>query len=273
MKLKTFYKNNFSWKLSISALLLALLMLTASRWQWIRYLEKTEQVNELRSYSVQEAIPFAEFISSLKENTQDSFSIDKIPQYTKILIRGEYDLENQSIIINRRHKLGSGSWLFTPLKITSDEIDETTNNESLNSIMVNRGFIPFEDRDPSSWTKYDEVGEVEVLAMVAPTIGKRSSLSPSAKIKIDRQWLYPDLTLMQEELPYPINTSFYLQKMAPPFVGNFPAEDIRIDVPPSTHFWYTFEWIALAFLTCLISLMIQIFRPKNRYDTHNTRPE
>jgi len=271
MNLKTFYKNNFSWKLSLSALLLASLMLIASRWQWIRYLEKTEQVNKLLSHSTQEAIPFADFLNSLKENSQDSLKTDKLPQYTKILIRGVYDLDNQNIIINRRHKLGSGSWLFTPLKVTLDKTNEEILAKSPTVIMVNRGFIPYEEREPSSWNKYDEVGEVEVLAMVSPSISKRSALSPSAKIKIDRQWLYPDLSLMQEELPYPINTSFYIQKIASPLVGNFPAEDIRIDVPPSTHFWYTFEWIALAFFTCLISLMIQIFRPKNRYDTHKTR--
>jgi protein SCO1/2 len=245
MNIKKFYKYHFSWKLSLGAITLSLLMLTAAKWQWTRYLEKNTLVSNLSQYSKSTALEIDEIIKTYKTD---------IEPYTKVILRGRFDLENQQLIINRRHKFGTGSWLFSPFRL-SDPLSE-------HSIMVSRGFIPYEDRTPEDWIKYDIKEELEIIGVMQKSISKRSSLSPGAGLDKKRHWLYPDLLLIQEQIPYKINVDYFVQSFSHPVHGNFPAEDISIDVPPSTHFWYTFEWILLALLTCIISFLIQLFRPR-----------
>ncbi len=242
MNLKTFIDYHFSWKLTLLAIVLSAGMLTAAKWQWNRYHEKQELLLNLKENTEKESVNILE----LKNK--------KVSPFTKVYLLGSFDNENEQLIINRRHKYGSGSWLMTPFRLeNSDEV-----------YMVSRGFIPFVDREPEDLKKYHSEGVQKIFGLVRNTITKRNPLSPSASGigNKSNQWLYPDIELIQEALPYKINTVFFIQEFSKPVHGNFPAEDISIDVPPSTHFWYTFEWIGLAFFTCFISFMVQLFRPK-----------
>ncbi|HMO16906.1 MAG TPA: SURF1 family cytochrome oxidase biogenesis protein [Oligoflexia bacterium] len=241
MKIRIFFERHFSPKISLFAIFLAIIMLTASRWQWVRYREKIELEEQLRSLSDKSVISIVDLIRN-----------NPPKPYTKVKVTGKYDLQNQHIIINRRHKFGSGSWLITPIKI--EGIDE--------HILISRGFIPYSERTVDDWKKYDENGEIEVFGVTQNSIGKRSSLSPSAKTPHENRWLYPDLQLMQKAFPYSINKEFFLQRLGHGMVKDFPAEDISIDVPSSTHFWYTFEWIILAITTLVVAFLIQLFRPR-----------
>lgn len=240
MNIKRFYLYHFSWKITLFALILAAVMLVAAKWQWTRYHEKNILVSHLKE--------------NTSKDTEEIHALDlnNVSPYTKIQAVGTFLNEHSYIVINRRHRLGTGSWLLTPFKV--EGMDQ--------HILVSRGFIPFEDREPVDFSKYNVEGQKTILGVVQSSIGKRSALSPSAETVKKHQWLYPDLALISKTFPFDLNTSVFIQQLDPAVYGEFPAEDISIDVPPSTHFWYTFEWIALAFFTCLISFLIQLFRPR-----------
>lgn len=242
MTFKNFLKYHFSLKLSLGALVLASLMLIAAKWQWDRYLEKEHLVRNLQENVKKESVNILEI---------DTLNIEP---FTKVFLEGSFDHENEHLVINRRHKYGSGSWLMTPFIL----------KDSDKTILVSRGFIPFEDKSKSDLQKYKTEGKRRIYGVSRETVGKRAFLSPSASnhMTSENQWLYPDLSLISKALPYEIESKFFIQQLSDPVYDKFPAEDITIDVPPSTHFWYTFEWIALAIFTCLIAFMIQLFKPK-----------
>ena len=60
-------------------------------------------------------------------------------EYRRVVARGDW-LEDRSVLVQAVTELGGGYWLVTPLA----RDDGTT-------VLVNRGFVPADKRDPASW--------------------------------------------------------------------------------------------------------------------------
>lgn len=256
-QIKSFIKHNLRPGLFLASIFLSGLMLVAADWQWRRYHEKLILVETYKSHSENDSIPFENFKEALhKLNTGDSTALSAFLN-KKVTLMGEFDFQNQKLVINRRTKHGAGSWLLTPLKLEGVDY----------SIVVNRGFIPYEEKNIDSWKKYEipkKNSPMQFQGVVTASTSKRSSLSPKAQTSNPAHFLYPDIPLITESIPYPTVSNIYIQGILDPVVNEFPLTDIKIDVPPSTHFWYTFEWIALAILTQVIVFAVQLFRPHSR---------
>lgn len=252
IKFSEFYKNNFRPFLFINSILLSSLMIIAAKWQWSRYHEKLELVKTYQNNSSSDSIKID--AQSFKDQSINEF------RNKKIKILGNYEFEKQVIISNIRTKAGSGSWLLTPVKIENSD----------DYIMVSRGFIPYEDRSPDSWKKYNLPNNniKPVIGVLTESKGKRSLLSPSAKTSNPSVFLYPDIGLISEEIKLNIIKDYFIHAIEDPVFENFPMTDIKIDVPPSTHFWYTFEWIGLAITTQIICFLIQLFRTKKIFSNN-----
>lgn len=239
----------FSAKISTVAVALASLMLWASSWQWDRYLYKQELV---KTYAQQNHASAVEF-----PLVADRKSYEPLLHH-KVRLRGHYDLENQLIVINRRHATGSGYWLLAPFKLSGSD----------KAVIVSRGFIPFEDRTPQSWRKYDSPGEIEIVGVLQESISG-GLFNPSSRVfgvnesQDLRQWRYPDVEEIAKGLSYPLVPFVFIQRLGTSPTGEFPAEAISIRVPPSTHYWYSFEWIGLALATLLIAFLLQAFWRKS----------
>ncbi len=248
-----FKKFRFSPFKTIVAIALALIMLRASAWQWERYNFKLELIDKIESNTGKDAEPFSE--SNFSEISPSKLL------HRKIAVEGSYDLDRQMIVINRTHATGPGYWLLAPLKMKN----------SKKAVIVSRGFIPFADRTPDTWSKYDKSGNFILSAMVQKSVEPKI-LTPKNKptggdSPFLRKLLYPDVEVIAKQLPYEVIPGIILQRIdtgpnLPPGEFRFPAEDIRIDVPPEVHYGYTFEWIFLAFSTLLVSFLLQAF-PRN----------
>lgn len=244
----------FSPLVTGAAVCLALVMLRCSAWQWERYLEKTALVEAYEGNSLS---PPLSLPSSLAPSDSSLSNANSHPQYTDVLHRkvrvaGKYDYSRQVLIVNQKHATGPGYWLMTPMQIEGS-------NEYL---LVSRGFIPFHDYTEEAWQKYQFSEREEIQAVVQASVPHRSFLHPrnpqiTTESPWQTKWLYPDLVTMAPQFPYPINTQIFLQRLGGPAVGTFPSEAVSIQVPPSTHFGYTIEWIILAFATLVIAFIFQ----------------
>ncbi len=236
----------FSARISLTAVLLAALMLKASHWQWTRYLEK----KQLMATYAENAEVEAPELQALIDSNPDLGSY----LYRKLELQGEYDFDNQVVVLNRRHASGPGQLLLTPLKLENSET----------RVIVSRGFIPFKHRDSSHWEKYNHVQSEELFAVVQKARGKQLPISPKSELHknstgLSTTWLYPDIAAISKQLPYPVLQGYYLQRIAKVGDPEFPAEYVRLKVPPSTHFGYTIEWILLAVMSLLIAFVLQAF--------------
>jgi protein SCO1 len=249
MKSKLFKTFRFSVTITIVSIILAVVMLRCSAWQWERYKEKKLLVETYKDNTISPALDFP-FDDSREYEYKDLL-------HQKVKVEGHYDFLHQIIISNRKHATGPGFWLITPLRLSGTQ----------KHVLVSRGFIPFADRSKESWEKYNFEQKVSIEAVVQPTVPARSFLTPrNPEIGEENLWqdiwLYPDLEKIAKQFPYEIITPVFLQKLGGPPNGMFPAESISIQVPPSTHFGYTIEWIILAIATLTIGFLLQAFPPK-----------
>jgi cytochrome oxidase assembly protein ShyY1 len=251
--MKHFPNFKFCLKTTVICAFLASVMLVASYWQWQRYKYKVALLQTFTENKSSPATPLPS-LESIGDQFDDLLN-------KKISVIGNYDFEKQLIIINKRHRMpdgasGPGHWLVTPFKPIN----------SKKTILVSRGFIPFVDSEPESWTKYN-FQEENLLGVLQKSINSKGPLSPqnpvATKDKWEVRWKFPELQNIAKQFPYPIETRFFIQRIGKPPVGNFPSEDLSIKVPPSTHFGYTIEWILLALATLAIGFVKQAF-PRNR---------
>lgn len=235
----------FSAKITTICVFLAGVMLWCSSWQWERYKEKKALI---ATYVADAAVTPTDFPMGevSEEEVRDL-------QDRRVRVRGTYDFDHQLIVTNRKHASGPGHWLFTPLRLEGSE----------SRVMVSRGFIPFADLKPQDWTKYNFSENEELDAVVKPNVEpqlfgpENPDVGPTEPFQT--RWFYPEITKMARQLPYPVITSVYLQRIGAPPHGQFPAQSILVEVPPSTHFGYTIEWILLAIATLLGGFAVQAF--------------
>lgn len=236
----------FSARITLAALLLAALMLKASHWQWGRYLEKKRL---LATFAEQDKTPSPKLSDLLKEEA------DLEPLlFRKISLEGEYDFKNQIVVLNRRHASGPGQLLLTPLKLKDSET----------RVIVSRGFIPFKHRESTHWEQYNHKESEALFGILQLSKGKQLPFSPRSEMNPKEQglsttWLYPDISAISAQLPYPVVQGYYLQRLKQSDDPEFPAEYVRLKVPPSTHFGYTIEWALLALFALLIAFVLQAF--------------
>ena len=259
MSLRILHNFRFSPLITLAACGLAGLMLKASFWQWDRYQYKLDLLESYQQNSRGEAV---EFPAHLKPDQINGLL------HGRVRLSGEYDFEQQILIANRKHPSGPGYWLMTPLRRQGTE----------KAVFVSRGFIPFADRSAESWTKYSFTKSEQLDAIVQETVPHRIFLAPessTAGSDAERKeiWLYPDLEQIAAQLPYPIETSVFLQRLGGPPHGQFPAESVSVRVPPSTHFGYTIEWALLALSSLVIGFLLQAFpRRKEKRFLQNNKP-
>lgn len=234
---KTF---KFSPLLSFGAILISVAMFWASSWQWSRYKYKLELVETYESHS-----------------TVEPLKLPEGPDYTEVLhkkvkLRGTWDYTKQVYVINRRWQFEAGYWLLTPLKLQGRD----------KTLIVSRGFIPFGEDTPEEWEQYDFSNEAEIEAVIQESIPPRTFLTPVNETEegvFQRKWLYPDVERMQKQFPYPLETAIFAQMLGGPPTGTYPAESVSIRVPPSTHFWYSIEWVLLGLAVLGLSFWLQAF--------------
>ncbi len=244
---------------TLLSILLAALMFTASAWQWDRYQWKSRLVETYKSNSTATPLAFPADRLAGGELEKNSALIDEL-RYKKVSLRGTFDYEHQVIALNRRDASGPGHHLLAPFRIEG----------SSHAVLVSRGFIPFADREPDTWKKYDFPQPGEIQAVVQKSIAEGAvgpaNTKPTADAPVVTKWLFEDAEQIAKQLPYPLLTGVFLQKLGGPPAGEFPKQAISISVPPSTHFGYTIEWALLGCLSLLLGIGLQFInlRPPSK---------
>ena len=132
----------FSAKISLVCLVLALGMFRLAYWQWDRHQEKIEFIKELDQRLHMPVMPFETVLAEV-QNSLEPLDWDKLT-HRRVAISGSYEFNDEIIIKNRKHEEAPGFHVITPLKIRN----------SGHAILVNRGFIPFSEKELGKRIKF-----------------------------------------------------------------------------------------------------------------------
>ncbi|QOZ50449.1 SURF1 family protein [Bradyrhizobium sp. CCBAU 53338] len=155
-------------------------------------------------------------------------------EYRHVSVSGRF-LHDRETLVQAVTEEGPGYWVLTPLL----RVDGT-------QVLINRGFVPSERRDPSTRKDGNPAGQVEVTGLLRITEPKGGFLRDN--VPQHNRWYSRDVAAIAAARDLQKVAPFFIDADAGSQVGNGPIGGLTVIRFPNNHLIYALTWFALAFL-------------------------
>lgn len=155
-------------------------------------------------------------------------------EYRHVSVSGRF-LNDRETLVQALTELGGGFWVMTPLQTANDGI-----------VLVNRGFVPTDKRDPQTRTAGERTGEQTVTGLLRMSEPGGSLLrrnDPAA----DR-WYSRDVPAIAAARGLTDAAPYFIDADAAPNRGGLPVGGLTVVTFPDNHLIYALTWFSLAAL-------------------------
>lgn len=216
------------WWVTLLVVLAIGVMVRLSVWQLDR-LEQRRAANALLREQL-DAAPL-----SLNDADLQRLDLTAIPD-RRVTATGVYDFDEQILLKVQNFRGSAGAHLVTPLRLAGRD----------EAVLVDRGWIPEAQSDPSFWSQFDEPGEVTVEGVIRLTETARGVEPPAQR---QAEWFRINVAAIARQMPYDLLPIYVLQ--APPAGGSQSPpfrEEPQIDLSEGPHLSYAIQWAAFALM-------------------------
>ena len=255
MKLNRLISHRW-WKTSLLVIAAVIVMIRLGLWQLDRLDQRRAFNARVEEQLAQSALEISE------ENLRaDLYNME----YREAIVLGEYDHDRQVVLRNQDWQGRLGVHLLTPLIIQGSD----------QAIMVNRGWIPYEDFEAGKLSQFDENGLVEVNGVIRrsqtkPRIGGRADQIPAEGEPPLQAWNWINVGGIAGQLPYEL-LPVYLQGSPEPSRNQMPYRtQLELDLNEGSHLGYAFQWFTFA-LILAIGYPIYVSREEKRLSTPTSK--
>ncbi|SDE33378.1 surfeit locus 1 family protein [Agrobacterium pusense] len=157
-------------------------------------------------------------------------------EYRKVSLSGTFDHARERHFF-ATHQGRTGYYIYTPLTLADRRV-----------LFVNRGFVPFEMKDPAKRSEGQVTGEVTITGLArAPLVAKPSSLLPDNDIA-KNIFYWKDLAAMASSADIPPDrlVKLFVDADAAPNPGGWPQGRVTLIDLPNNHLQYAITWYGLA---------------------------
>ncbi|WP_245500801.1 SURF1 family protein [Rhizobium sp. BK251] len=155
-------------------------------------------------------------------------------EYRRVTVTGTL-LNDREVQVYAATSLGAGYWVLTPLKTTEGW-----------TVLVNRGFVPTDKRDPKSRPQGEISGPVTVTGLLRPTEpggGFLRSNDPAAE-----RWYSRDVAAIAATRQLTDVAPYFIDADATANPGGLPVGGLTQLVFPNNHLVYAITWYVLALM-------------------------
>lgn len=222
------------WKTTLLVIAAVLVMARLGIWQLDR-LEQRRSFNTRVQSQIDQ--PVLDLNKSIQHSTDDLNGME----YRDVTVTGEYDPGGEVVLRNQVWENQHGVHVLTPLTITG----------SGQTILVNRGWVPFEDYASNNLRKYAELGEVTVEGVIRvsqskPDVGGHLDKVPTAGEEKLMAWNVVNVQGIGSQLPYPL-LPVYIQATPDPSLKELPyRSEVELDLTEGPHLGYAIQWFIFA---------------------------
>lgn len=163
-------------------------------------------------------------------------------EYRRVRARGRFLNDREAFLGARSLRGNLGYHLFTPFVL-----DDGT------AVLVNRGWIPRERKDPVTRTAARIEGVVEIVGFLRLS-AEKSWVTPANRPQ-ENFWLYADVPAMARFLKADRARPYYLQLAGAPPPGEWPRPvpiEVKLNDP---HLQYAITWFALAVILAVVYIL------------------
>lgn len=227
--------NLRSWLFLALSLTVAALCARLGFWQLARLEERRARNREIRSGLASEPLEL-----------DDAVEEAQLEPYRPVRARGQFDAAQQVILTARTYEGRSGAHLLTPLRLESAEV----------SVLVDRGWIPFQDRSSARLESYRVEGTVEIQGITKPSqelpnfplLPPRPTSSPE-----DPRFAWPaiDVSAIGAQIPYDLLPVYVVLTEPVPPQATEPIPDPGLDLSEGPHMGYAIQWFSFALIALI----------------------
>ena len=144
----------------------------------------------------------------------------------------------------------SGFFVYTPLRLDDGRI-----------LMVNRGFVPFDRKDPATRPEGQVDGPVTIEGLARNPLAEKPSFIVPDNDPAKNVFYWKDLGAMAARAGVPAEEllPFFLDAGAAPVPGGLPVGGVTLIDMPNSHLQYAVTWYGLA-ATLLVVLVLMLRR-------------
>lgn len=153
-------------------------------------------------------------------------------EYQHVSAQGRY-LHGSETLVRAATGEGSGYWVLTPLLTPGGQ-----------TVLVNRGFVPQERRDPATRAAGQLEGEVRVTGLLRLSEPKGAFLRTNQPS--ENRWYSRDVAAIAQARHLKEVAPYFIDLDATPVPGGFPEGGLTVISFPNNHLSYAFTWLALA---------------------------
>lgn len=220
------------WVVShVFVVLLIVAMVVAGFWQLGRYNDRRDTNAQVTERLEEPLVDIGEMVS-----VDDPFGVGDDVRFRLASATGEYQLDDEVLVLNRSLNGAPGYWVLTPLLLDDGS-----------AVVVNRGWIPFrfEPGTPRSETAAPS-GTVTVVGMVRRTVEPEGIQSGDEEGVVLEALARPDLARYQQQLDYPVLPVIVQLEAQEPAPADLPVALPRPALDDGPHLSYAFQWFIFA---------------------------
>ena len=212
-----------------------LFMIALSVWQVQRLYWKEGLINERVERTTADPI-------ALPALGTDPESVD----FRRVTLQGHYDHAHEFYMPARSQNGNVGYWIVTPLLV----------DDGKSAVLVNRGWVPDDKRDPARRAEGQLPGQVTFDAIIRQPQKQSWFQPPNEPVK--NRWFYLSPAEMALASGLPLRADLYFDAVKTDVPGGFPiGGQTRINLP-NDHLSYAITWGALAVALLVIYVMFHL---------------
>ena len=200
-------------------------LLALGIWQIERRAWKLDLIERVEQRVHAEPVPIPAASSWSSINAADD-------EYRHVTVRGRF-LHDRETFVQALTIDGPGYWVITPLQTAAGEI-----------VLVNRGFVPSERRDPSSRSEGNPSGLVDIVGLLR--ISEPGGHVLRTNDPATDRWYSRDVPAIAAARGLSHVAPFFIDADDTPNPGGWPKGGLTVVSFPNNHLVYALTWFSLA---------------------------
>lgn len=156
-------------------------------------------------------------------------------EYRHVAVTGLFDNSKETYVYAST-ELGPGYWVLTPLKTVDGQ-----------TVLINRGFVPLDRKDPSSRPQGQLTDPVTVTGLLRLTEPEGTLLRKNVP-QSDR-WYSRDVAAIAAKRELTDVAPYFIDADKSDIVGNYPVGGLTQVKFPNSHLQYAITWFVMALMT------------------------
>lgn len=156
-------------------------------------------------------------------------------EYRRVTAQGAFDHERE-VLVQAVTERGAGFWVVTPIV-----------QEDRSTILINRGFVPSDRRDPAARAQGQTSGIIDVTGLLRMTEADGGFLRSNAPA--DGRWYSRDVVAIAKAQGLTNVAPYFIDADATPNPGGLPVGGLTVVSYRNSHLVYAVTWYVLALMS------------------------